>query len=157
VSGGVVGGGEATRTSTARLLQLRPALRGLLEAVRIEPQSQQDTSELAQAWVSRLCEEADLKVDADCVPVALSSARQYLSAANFPGSVLDLIKLTVNRALKASAEEIGSHEIVVTLSQLTGLPVSTLDNKERVDLASIRDYFTSPVIGQDHAVGALVQ
>ncbi|MBO0739989.1 MAG: ATP-dependent Clp protease ATP-binding subunit [Hyphomicrobiaceae bacterium] len=157
VSGRLIVWSEATPTSTARLLQLRPTLRGLLEAVRIEPQSQQETSELAQAWVNRLCEEADLKLDADCVPVALSSARQYLSAANFPGSVLDLIKLTVNRALKASTEELGSHEIVVTLSQLTGLPVSILDNKERVDLASIRDYFAARVIGQDEAVGAIVE
>ena len=157
VSGRLIVWSEATPTSTARLLQLRPTLRGLLEAVRIEPQSQQETAELAQAWVNRLCEEADLTPDPDCVPVALSSARQYLSAANFPGSVLDLIKLTVNRALKASAEELGSHEIVVTLSQLTGLPVSILDNKERVDLASIRDYFTARVIGQDEAVGAIVE
>lgn len=157
VAGRLIVWSEATPTSTARLLQLRPTLRGLLEAVRIEPQSPQETSELAQSWVNRLCEEGDLTCDPDCVPVALSSARQYLSAANFPGSVLDLIKLTVNRALKASAAELGSHEIVVTLSQLTGLPVSILDNKERVDLASIRDYFTARIIGQDEAVVAIVE
>ena len=91
---------EATPTSTARLLQLRPTLRSLFEAVRLEPQSQEETAALAQAWAQRLADEADLKIDPDCVPVALSSARQYLSAANFPGSVLDLIKLTVNRAVK---------------------------------------------------------
>jgi len=157
VSGRLIIWSEATPTSTARLLQLRPTLRGLLEAVRIEPQSQHETSELAQAWVNRLCAEAHLEVEPDCVSVALSSARQYLSAANFPGSVLDLIKLTVNRALKANTEEIGAHAIVVTLSQLTGLPVSILDTKERVDLASIRDYFTSRVIGQDEAIGAIVE
>ena len=44
-----------------------------------------------------------------------------------------------------------------TLSQLTGLPVSILDNKERVDLASIRDFFASRVIGQDEAVGGVVE
>ena len=44
----------------------------------------------------------------------------------------------------------------MTLSQLTGLPVSILDSNERVDLASIRDYFASRVIGQDEAVSAIV-
>ena len=156
VAGRLIVWTEAAPTGTARLLQLRPALRGLLEAVRIEPQSPEETSDLAQAWVDRLVEEADLKVDPDCVPVALSSARQYLSAAYFPGSVLDLMKLTANRTLKAGTDELAAHEIVVTLSQLTGLPVSILDNKERVDLASIRDYFASSVIGQDEAVGAIV-
>jgi ATP-dependent Clp protease ATP-binding subunit ClpC len=90
------------------------------------------------------------------VPVALSSARQYLSAATFPGSVLDLIKLTANRVLKAGTAAVQSHDVIVTLAQLTGLPVSILDNKERVDLASIREYFTSRVIGQDEAVSAIV-
>ena len=88
--------------------------------------------------------------------MAISSARQYLSASNFPGSVIDLIKLTANRVLKGGGGEVGAHEVIVTLSQLTGLPVSILDNKERVDLASIREYFASRVIGQDEAVAAIV-
>ena len=49
------------------------------------------------------------------------------------------------------------HGVILTLSQLTGLPASILDNKERVDLAAIRDYFSSRVIGQDEAVGAIVE
>jgi ATP-dependent Clp protease ATP-binding subunit ClpC len=157
VAGRLIVWTEATPTSTARLLQLRPTLRSLLEAVRIEPQSQEETSTLAQAWVARLADEGELVIDPDCVPVALSSARQYLSAANYPGSVLDLIKLTANRVLKSGSAAIQSHDVIVTLAQLTGLPVSILDNKERVDLASIRAYFASRVIGQDEAVGAIVE
>ena len=36
---------EATATSTARLVQSRPMLRGVLEVVRLEPQSQEETSD----------------------------------------------------------------------------------------------------------------
>jgi ATP-dependent Clp protease ATP-binding subunit ClpC len=147
---------EATAAGTARLVQSRPMLRGVLEVVRLEPQSQEETSALALAFVQRLANEADLAVSPECVPVALNSARQYLSAANFPGSVLDLIKLTASRVLKGGGNEVESREIIVTLSQLTGLPVSILDSNERVDLASIRDYFTARVIGQDEAVSAIV-
>ncbi len=43
-----------------------------------------------------------------------------------------------------------------TLSQLTGLPVSILDNNERLDLASIRKFFASRVIGQDEAVASVI-
>jgi ATP-dependent Clp protease ATP-binding subunit ClpC len=157
VAGRLIVWTEATPTATARLLQMRPSLRGLLETARMEPQSAEETSELAQQWISRFTDETDLKIDSDCVTVALSSARQYLSAANFPGSVLDLLKLTVNRVLKAGTNEVPAAEIIVTLAQLTGLPVSILDNKERVDLASIRDYFSARVIGQDEAVGTIVE
>ena len=48
--------------------------------------------------------------------------------------MLDLIKLTANRVLKSGSAAILSHDVIVTLAQLTGLPVSILDNKERVDL-----------------------
>lgn len=157
VAGRLIVWSEATPTSTARLLQLRPTLRGLFEAVRLEPQSQEETAELAEAWARRLESEADLKVDPECVPVALSSARQYLSASSLPGAVLDLIKLTANRAIKGESDIVRAHDVIVTLSQLTGLPVSILDNQERVDLASIREYFTSRVIGQDEAVTAIVE
>lgn len=157
VAGRLIVWTEATPTSTARLLQLRPSLRGLFEAVRLEPQTPEETMALAEAWVERLEGETRLELGADCVPVALSSARQYLSASSFPGSVLDLIKLTVNRALKGAGGTVDAHEVIVTLSQLTGLPVSILDNEERVDLASIRQYFTSRVIGQDEAVTAVVE
>jgi ATP-dependent Clp protease ATP-binding subunit ClpC len=147
---------EASSTSTARLVQSRPMLRGVLEVVRLEPQSQEETSTLALAFVQRLAHETALAIGPECVPVALSSARQYLSASNFPGSVLDLIKLTANRVLKGDTNEVPAREIIVTLSQLTGLPVSILDSNERVDLASIRDYFTARVIGQNEAVSAIV-
>jgi ATP-dependent Clp protease ATP-binding subunit ClpC len=147
---------EASATSTARLVQLRPMLRGLLEVVRLEPQSQEETASLAEAFVQRLVEEADLKIDAGCIPVAISSARQYLSASNFPGSVMDLIKLTASRVLKGGDSQVQPSEVIVTLSQLTGLPVSILDSNERVDLGSIREYFASRVIGQDEAVAAIV-
>jgi ATP-dependent Clp protease ATP-binding subunit ClpC len=157
VAGRLIVWTEAAPTSTARLLQLRPTLRGLFEAVRLEPQSQEETEALARAWVSRLQESVDLSVDPDCVSVALSSARQYLSAANFPGSVLDLVKLTVNRSLKGESRQVEAHDVIVTLAQLTGLPVSILDSSERVDLASIREYFAARVIGQDEAVAAIVE
>jgi len=64
ISGRLIVWSEATPTSTARLLQLRPALRGLLEAVRIEPQSQQETAELAPARPPNLC--------ATCCPTRIS-------------------------------------------------------------------------------------
>ena len=91
---------EATPTSTARLLQSRPTVRSTFELIRLEPQSPEDTCDLAQGVIQRLSTDVNLKVQADCVAVALNSARQYLGAANLPGPVLDLIKATIGRTLK---------------------------------------------------------
>jgi ATP-dependent Clp protease ATP-binding subunit ClpC len=147
---------EATPASTARLLAARPTLRGTFEVLRLEPHSPEDTAALAHALLSQLAHEAGIEADAECVEVALYCARQYLSAANLPGPVLDLIKSTAARVVKGGARTLAAPEVVSTLAQLTGLPISILDNKERVDLAAIRAYFANRVIGQEEAVGAIV-
>ncbi len=146
---------EASPTATARLLQTRPALRNILEVIRLEPQSDADTSLLARAVVSRLSEDLRMQIEPACAAAALSSARQYLSAASFPGSALMLLRLTASRADRPGAR-ITPADVLLTLSQLTGLPVSILDSNERLDLASIRKFFASRVIGQDEAVASVI-
>lgn len=148
---------EASSASTARLLRLRPALRSVLEVARLEPLSQEETQELARALLEPLSDASKLEIDPACVETALGAARQYLSAGAFPGPVLDLIKLTVGRAAKDGSKRVDSHGVILTLSQLSGLPASILDSKERVDLGAIRDFFSSRVMGQDEAVGAIVE
>jgi ATP-dependent Clp protease ATP-binding subunit ClpC len=153
-SGRLVVWTEASPTGTARLLQARPALRNILEVIRLEPQSEADTSALAGAVVRKLADDHGIVIDPECAAVALASARQYLSASSFPGSALLLIRLTAGRAERGSA--IAPADVLRTLSQLTGLPVSILDTKERIDLASIRQFFASRVMGQDEAVSAVI-
>ncbi len=147
---------EASSTGTARLLRLRPALKSALEVVRLEPQTLEETQVLADALVRRLSNELDIVIEAGCVEVAVSTARQYLSTSTFPGAVLDLIKLAVTRGAKAG-ERIDAAQVIATLAQLTGLPVSILDHQERVNLATLREHFASRVIGQGEAVTAVVE
>lgn len=148
---------EASPASTARLLRLRPALRSVLEVARLEPLSLEETQDLARAMLEPLSDVSGLEIDPACVDTALGSARQYLSAGSFPGPVLDLIRLTVGRAAKDGSRRVEPHGVILTLSQLTGLPASILDNRERVDLAAIRAYFSARVMGQGEAVGAIVE
>ncbi len=146
---------EASPSETARLLQMRPALRGLFEVIRLEPQSETDTSALVRSVVGRLSEELGRKIDAECASVAIASARQYLSASSFPGSALLLIRLAASRSDKQGTTITGA-DVLKTLAQLTGLPVSILDTNERLDLAVIRAFFIGRVIGQDEAVAAVI-
>jgi ATP-dependent Clp protease ATP-binding subunit ClpC len=155
VSGRLVVWTEATPTSVTRLLQVRPALRSIFDVVELESRDEAGTLALARDVVQRLAEKTGRAIDSQCADVAVASARQYLGAAGFPGSALQLVKLTVTRAEKGT--DIASADVLTTLSQLTGLPVSILDNKERLDLTSIRAHFASRVIGQDEAVASVVE
>ncbi len=61
---------------------------------------------------------------------------------------------------KTSAEgngEITLDDLLVTLSQLTGLPVEMLDEREGLDLAELRSFFERRVLGQPEAVECLVE
>ena len=124
---------EATPTSAARLIQLRPSLRAVLEAVELEPQSPESTLALARGVIEELKEKANIRFRPDCAEVALDTARQYLGTAGLPGTALIMLKLTAVRA-ERSGEEITPRQVLETLSQLSGLPVSILDTKERIDL-----------------------
>jgi ATP-dependent Clp protease ATP-binding subunit ClpC len=147
---------EATPKGTARLVQLKPSLRGLFETVTIDPLSPQETLALARDVIAGLAEHEDVHFEADCAEVALDSAGQYLGTGGLPGSAILMLKLTAVRA-EARDQEITAHRVLETLSQLSGLPISILDTKEQLDLAAIRQFFTAKVIGQEEAVDAMVE
>ncbi len=154
-SGRLVVWAEAAPRTAARLMQVQPSLRSLVEIAAMEPLSPEETLDLAQGVIAEF-NRAGLRISPGCAEVALDSARQYLRASGLPGSVLLMIKLTMSRA-KDKAEEIVPADVLDTLSQLSGLPLTILDTRERLDLKTVRDFFRARVLGQDEPVEALVE
>ncbi len=146
---------EATAKGTARLVQLKPSLRGLFETVTLEPLSPAATLLLVRDVIAELDSWAHIQFDPDCAKIALDTASQYLGTSGLPGSALFMLKLTAIRA-EQTGESISARRVLETLSQFSGLPVSMLDTREQLDLKSIRDFFAARVIGQDEAVEAMI-
>jgi ATP-dependent Clp protease ATP-binding subunit ClpC len=146
---------EASPKGIARLVRIKPSLRGLFETVTLEPLSPPDTLALARDVIEQMAEVERVRFESGCAEVALDTASQYLGGGALPGSVLLMLKLTAVRA-EQNSERISPRQVLETLSQLSGLPVSILDTKEQLDLKSIRDFFTARVLGQDEAVAAVV-
>jgi ATP-dependent Clp protease ATP-binding subunit ClpC len=146
---------EATAKGTARLVQLKPSLRGLFETVTLDALPPKETFWLVRDVIAELDSWANIQFDPDCAKVALDTASQYLGTSGLPGSALFLLKLAATRA-EQTGEPIPARRVLETLSQISGLPVSMLDTREQLDLKSIRDFFTARVIGQDEAVEAMI-
>jgi ATP-dependent Clp protease ATP-binding subunit ClpC len=127
-----------------------------LQNVRLEPHSESEALAVAKDMCARLPSQRRLSVDDGAVPVALDLARQYVSDEKLPGNLLDLLKRTANRCITDRKTRMTAEDVTLTLSQVTGLPISILDTKERLDLTAIRQFFGARVIGQDEAVGAVV-
>jgi ATP-dependent Clp protease ATP-binding subunit ClpC len=99
---------------------------------------------------------------------AFQLAKQYLADKAAPGNLLLLLDSTHRRLLiehdtaatTGAAKERGEmtlDDLLVTLSQLTGLPVSILDEREGLDLKELRGFFEQRVLGQPEAVECLVE
>jgi ATP-dependent Clp protease ATP-binding subunit ClpC len=153
-SGRIVIWTEASPTAAARLFQVRPALRGLLEAIQLEAANEAGTLTLARELLDELRLTNVQEFDPVCAETALACARQYLGSSSFPGAVLHIIKLTAARSDEQTTFR--PRDILNTVSQLTGLPIAVLDNQERLDLQAVREFFSRRVIGQQEAVGSIV-
>ena len=111
---------------------------------------------LAREFLQRVARQFSVESSGDVDQVAMQLARHYLGTMQMPGAVLDLLKLAINRAIANHEECIDRGTLLAALSQLTGLPRVVLDDSEKVELADMRAFFSARVIGQDEAVGAVV-
>lgn len=172
-SGAVKVVGEVPSEAYEQLLRLRPKLRTAMQTCRVTPLSDEETLELGRRWSKKY---GDIKLEREGVEVpgaglkprvpektlreALQLAKQYLGDKAAPGNLLILLDATRRRLLaeeKGFREEITLDDMLVTLSQLTGLPVQILDEREGLDLSELRAFFERRVLGQPEAVDCLVE
>jgi ATP-dependent Clp protease ATP-binding subunit ClpC len=147
---------EITPAALTKVLQQRPAVRTAVELMRLRPLTDAETSRLVDEVAARLPDHLDVTTEPEALATVTYLARHYLSAGQMPGAVLDLLKLSVQRAVAQDATRVTRADVLATMSQLTGMPQQVLDDRERVDLAELRRFFSTRVIGQDEAVDAVV-
>jgi ATP-dependent Clp protease ATP-binding subunit ClpC len=173
-SGSVKIVGEVPSEAYEQLLRLRPKLRTAMQTCRVAPLSDEDTLELGRRWAERrgklrsgrggadgLADASDPapRASARTLREALQLAKQYLGDKAAPGNLLLLLDATDRRlaAEESQAEGIRLDDLLVTLSQLTGLPVQILDERVGLDLSELRAFFERRVLGQPEAVDCLVE
>jgi ATP-dependent Clp protease ATP-binding subunit ClpC len=156
VAGRIVVVSETTAAALTSMLQGRPALRSAVELVRLRPLTDAESDALARDLADRVSAVAEIEIPQAVTSSAMHLARHYLGTGQMPGTALDLIKLTAHRVAAHDGASMDRQDVLVTLSQLTGMPQLVLDDRERVELAAIRRYFAARVIGQDEAVNVVV-
>lgn len=155
-SGRIVVAGETTPAGLTAILQMRPAMRSAIELIRLRQLRDAECDRLAHDVASRLSASTGVTIGADVTDSVMHLARHYLGTSQMPGSALDLLKLTVQRVMAHDVALVRRDDVLDTLSQLTGMPKLVLDDRERVELESIRKFFSDRVIGQTEAVGTVV-
>lgn len=157
--------GEVPSEAYEQLLRLRPKLRTAMQTCRLSPLPDEDTLELGRRWAAKHAREgvevgdANPRVSEKTLREALQLAKQYLGDKAAPGNLLMLLDATRRRLLAEDKPdaEVTLDELLFTLSQLTGLPVQILDEREGLDLSELRAFFERRVLGQPEAVDCLVE
>jgi ATP-dependent Clp protease ATP-binding subunit ClpC len=148
--------GEASQTAATRLFQSRPSLRAMIEVLPLEPMDEEETLTLAKEVGERINRHLQLAVPEQAVVATMELAQHYLGGGQLPGTVLELLRRAASRSINSGEEVLTADSVIDTLSQLSGLPRIILDTSQKVELAQVREFFTSRVIGQDEAVNAVV-
>ena len=148
---------EASPTSSARLQQLRPAVRRAFETIRLDALEADEALPIAVKLAEAIQSAQSRKVDPGFAQAAIDAARHYLSSSGLPGSALALMKIAALRSERAAGGQLSGRDILDALAQLTGLPQSILDGSERLDLAEVTQFFAKRVIGQPDAVASIVE
>jgi ATP-dependent Clp protease ATP-binding subunit ClpC len=150
--------GEVQPAALQKLLQERPRVRLAFKQMKLEPLASAETLELVQQLAERDFAPARVSVAPSVLREALDLARHYLSIQAQPGNVIQLLRTTTSRLAAVEGETIalGRDDLLVTLSQLTGLPRSVLDEHEGLDAAALREFFQQRVMGQPEAVNCLI-
>jgi ATP-dependent Clp protease ATP-binding subunit ClpC len=153
--------GETHPAAYERLVTLKPRCVTALEARRVEPLPTEATLALARDW-ARLhtpSQGPDLLPEAT-LREALHLAQQYLGDQAAPGSLLKFLDTTRRRLVGGAhagpSGAIQVDDLIVTLTQLTGLPESILDDRHNLDLDALRRLFERRVLGQPEAAACLV-
>lgn len=158
---GIVVLGECQPGPFERLIQSRPRCSTAMTPLRVPAMSEAVARGLATQWMQRQYKGDSAAGDGrDTVREASNLAQQFLGHKAAPGNVLELLRLTRQRlrsAGPAGPDVIRPDDLILTLSQLTGLPSHILDEREGLDLARLKMLFNRKVKGQPEAVQCLVE
>lgn len=153
--------GETRPAAYEKLAQYNSRIGTSLDRVFISPLPQEETLALAAEWSKRVrTSKGPAVVSESVLGEAFQLTQQYMSEKAAPGSLLTFLDLTWKRLTSGgdfASLSITLDDLLVTLSQLTGLPLSILDDREGLDLKSLREFFLRKVMGQAEAVDCLVE
>jgi ATP-dependent Clp protease ATP-binding subunit ClpC len=159
--------GETTPQAMRRGLDQRPAFKRLLHTIQVEELLEDETRRVVAGVGQMLAQQVFVRQGQRLVLGPLFTSRlmevadQFRASVARPGRAVDLLRQTVERALRGVARDaqdiiIEPHHVIETLVDATGIPKGLLDDRDQLDLSAVRSFFQERVLGQDEAVEAIV-
>jgi ATP-dependent Clp protease ATP-binding subunit ClpC len=152
--------GTTDQANFDRLMVKNTTVQEHSHVLKVPPASLAETVAILGLHRPGLERDYDLQIDAEALDMVASLAQRTLSATPLPGSAMHLIHRTA-AALRAGLVDhredvvLDSEDVMLTASQMTGIPVSKLGTDERTRYARMVEHLHERIIGQEEAVLAV--
>ena len=136
---------------------------GKFERLVIEEPSIEETKTILQTVIKSFEAYHNLKASDDFIISSIRLAKRYFSEKHLPDSAIDLIDRTM-ALLKikndmnpdAKQEMVCVENLMEVVSQKTGIPLGNVQAAERDRLVNAEEILKKRVVGQDHAIKAVL-
>lgn len=136
---------------------------GKFERIIIEEPSVENTETILKTVVHSFETFHKLRVSDDFIINSIRLAKRYFSEKHLPESAIDLIDRTMallkikNDLHPEEKQEVaGVEHLMEVVSQKTGIPLGNVQAAERDRLVNAEDILKKRVVGQDHAIKAVL-
>ena len=163
-AGGIRIVGEIQPGAYERVVQDKPGVKSAFETIPFAGLPDRDTLRLAQLWVDRHRSPGGPPLlEPELIREAFQLSRQYLGDRANPGCLLGFLARALELCRLGKEDGAAAHitltldDLLATLTRLTGLPASILDERQGLNLEALREFFHGRVMGQPEAVSCLTE
>jgi ATP-dependent Clp protease ATP-binding subunit ClpC len=149
--------GEMTDERLLSVAAREPTFLQLFSVHHVREPADDDVRALLEERARALARRFSLSVGAESLQRVLAITRRFIPYEVFPGKAVRLLdKVFAETAILEGRRTIDPSTVWQVFSGITGLPSWILDDGQPMDLEKARAFFSARVLGQDEAVGHVV-
>lgn len=157
----------ASESEYSERLQAQSSVARRAQVLKVPPASVEETTQVLNLHEPYLAREYGLKIGAGTPSTVAAMAARYLTATPLPGAAMQLLHRACGLVRMSTQKDLAFRpdlppdatvdpdDVMLALSQLTGIPATKLGADERTKYAQMAEYLKSRIIGQDEAVLAV--
>ena len=144
---------EATPESWAKVRETDRAFADLFHVIPVREPSERDILRTVLRSVHDIEAKTKVAFAAGAIPTAIALQRRFVRSRAFPGKAVEMLR---HLAAARPNEELDSADVTRHFSARTGINPVFLDEATPLDPAAVRSFFNDRILGQENAVGAMV-
>jgi len=147
--------GATTIDEYRKHIEKDSALERRFESVKINEPDPKATFKILESVAEKLTKHHEVTIDKPVLQTTIDLSNRYIQDRYQPDKSIDLLDEAASGAKIAGKKTITIEDIKNVLSQRTGIPITSLTQKESLELLNLENKLKQQIIGQNQAVKAV--